>query len=308
MLSNVLILSFLLSTSYSYAYTIPSKQIRSIFCDMDGTLLRSTHTLSSRSIGVIKKIIESGILFFPATGRTKISMVRAVGATFTDIFGGVDRIAGVYQQGLMVYNFDGKLIYERFLDSDVISAVELFCETSRENPGLVGYNDCNIYSRKLSVHTECLSDYKDTAPDIISSGLRSLAGSGICVHKLILMHEPEVLIQLRPALQSLLHGKATLTQAVPNMLEVLPFGASKGAGVGKLLEHYGILSEEALAFGDGENDVEMFQLVGTSAAVANANPKLKEVADFVIPSNNEDGVAATLERLISELSLHQLSQ
>lgn len=297
---NVLVLtSFFCISSYSNAYKISDNNIRSIFCDMDGTLLRSTHSCSPRSIQVIKHVIEKGILFFPATGRTKISMVRAVGTSFTDIFGGFEKIAGVYQQGLMVYNFDGDLIYERFLDSEVIASVESFCDTSVDNPGLVGYNDCNIYSKSLSVHTECLSDYKDTPPELISSGLQSLSKSGIGIHKLILMQDPAVLTQLRPALMALLDGKASVTQAVPNMLEVLPFGASKGAGVSKLLEHYGIHPDQALAFGDGENDIEMFQLVGTSAAVANANPKLKDVADFIVPSNNEDGVAVTLERLLS---------
>eukprot|EP01034_Spumella_vulgaris_P038641 gene38641-47725_t len=72
------------------------------------------------------------------------------------------------------------------------------------------------------------------------------------------------------------------------MMEILPFGASKGEGVQKLLEHYSFDRNRTIAFGDGENDMEMLQLVGLGVAVDNARDKLKRVAQALTLSNNDD--------------------
>jgi hydroxymethylpyrimidine pyrophosphatase-like HAD family hydrolase len=87
------------------------------------------------------------------------------------------------------------------------------------------------------------------------------------------------------------------------MLEILPYGASKGEGVKKLLEHYSLDRNHTIAFGDGENDVEMLQLVGLGVAVDNAREKLKRVATALTLSNNDDGVAHVLDMIVSNMKL-----
>ena len=68
-------------------------------------------------------------------------------------------------------------------------------------------------------------------------------------------------------------------------------------GVEELLVHLGVDKDEVIAFGDAENDIEMLQLVGTGYSVANALPRVKEVADAATLSNDEDGVAEILKRV-----------
>lgn len=65
----------------------------------------------------------------------------------------------------------------------------------------------------------------------------------------------------------------------------------------KLLEYYGISPKNTIAFGDGENDIEMLKLVGIGAAVSNAKQTLKNIAKIIIGSNDEEGVATTIEVL-----------
>jgi hydroxymethylpyrimidine pyrophosphatase-like HAD family hydrolase len=81
------------------------------------------------------------------------------------------------------------------------------------------------------------------------------------------------------------------------MLEILPFGSSKGEGVQRFFDHYNIAVENTMAFGDGENDIEMLQLVRMGIAVENARPKLKNVANALTLSNNHDGVAHVLDMI-----------
>ena len=116
--------------------------------------------------------------------------------------------------------------------------------------------------------------------------------------KMILMAEDSWLQQIRPALEKELKGIASLTQAVTGMLEVLPFGSSKGDGVSKLLEHLGISVDHTAAFGDGENDVEMFEVVKYGIAVANAKPELQAAARYITESNADNGVANAIQKII----------
>ena len=68
------------------------------------------------------------------------------------------------------------------------------------------------------------------------------------------------LADIRPLLESELASSATLTTAIPGMLEILPHGSSKGKGVAWVMEYLGLSTKNLMAIGDGENDVEMLQL------------------------------------------------
>jgi Cof subfamily protein (haloacid dehalogenase superfamily) len=103
---------------------------------------------------------------------------------------------------------------------------------------------------------------------------------------------------LRQQLAELIGERAALTQALTNSVEILPLGASKGAGVARLLADLGIDPQRVMAIGDAENDVEMLQLVGTGVAMGNAVARLKAVADHVVAGNDEDGVAEAIGRFV----------
>ncbi len=136
-------------------------------------------------------------------------------------------------------------------------------------------------------------------PIVAPNGLDKLKEDNIKIQKLIILDEEKRLIELRPELTSFLGSSASITKAVPGMLEILPPGSSKGDGVQRLLAHFGIAPEETIAFGDGENDIEMLEHVGVGVAVANAKDSLKRVALYITLSNEECGVAAVLEQLPS---------
>ena len=83
--------------------------------------------------------------------------------------------------------------------------------------------------------------------------------------------------------------------------QVLPPGASKGAGVAQLLKLVDVSPEYVMALGDGENDIEMMQTVGWPVAMANAVPQVKAVSKAETLSNDEDGVAAALQRYVLDI-------
>lgn len=84
---------------------------------------------------------------------------------------------------------------------------------------------------------------------------------------------------------------ARITAWWDRALDIVPASVSKGTAVEKVLDYFGLQKEQSIAFGDGENDVELLKAAGHGIAMANANPVLKEAADEICRSVKEDGVA-----------------
>lgn len=284
-------------TALTFVDDLTVGPIKCVLSDMDGTLLLPDHGLSPQSISAIQRLQKAGILFFPATGRTRKSMADAAGKDLIALLGGdLHRIPGVYSQGLVVYGPTGELIYEETLADSVIELIEDYCD--KQTLSVIAYAGDRILTYKQTYHTRKIVDYMEPVPDELGLRLSKLRSKGIIPNKLILLDDDEVLRKHRPSLEALLKGKASLTRAVPGMLEVLPYGASKGNGVKKLLEHCQINPEECIAFGDGENDIEMLQLVKYGIAMENARDELKEASDAVTWSNSQHGVAYALTKLL----------
>jgi Cof subfamily protein (haloacid dehalogenase superfamily) len=270
--------------------------IKCILSDVDGTLLTSEtnkHHVSKRTFTAIASIIDSGYPFYPCTGRSRCSMASAA-PEMANLFGGdIKNIPGVYQQGLQVYGPNGNLIYEKFLGFEEIADVVQFCDL--HNVAVIAYAGDRIYCRQRCRQTDKIGQYSEPPPDVYANGLENLGEIGVNVNKLILLDDEVELIRIRPLLFDYMQQSVSLTKAVPGMLEVLPYGSSKGEGVAVLLEHLGMSPKNVMAFGDGENDVEMFSLVELGIAVNNAKNVLKDVAKAVTSSNDDDGVAEVLE-------------
>jgi hydroxymethylpyrimidine pyrophosphatase-like HAD family hydrolase len=93
-------------------------------------------------------------------------------------------------------------------------------------------------------------------------------------------------------------GRLWVTKSLPKFLEFATVGVSKASGLEFLAERLGFARERTIAFGDGENDVELVEWAGYGIAVENAHERVKEVADWICPPAAEEGVAAVLEALL----------
>ena len=100
---------------------------------------------------------------------------------------------------------------------------------------------------------------------------------------------------LEGRLKARFDGRLYISKSLPYFLEFAAAGVTKGAGLDFLAAHMGFTQEQTIAFGDGENDVELLEWAGYAVAVANAHPKVLAVADYVCPSVEEEGVAQVIE-------------
>jgi len=117
--------------------------------------------------------------------------------------------------------------------------------------------------------------------------------------KLVVINDPEVLDGLKQRLLARFDDRLYISKSLPYFLELASPDVTKAAGLDFLSEHAGFERERTVAFGDGENDIELIDWAGYGVAVANANERVKELADFVCPSVDEEGVAQVLEAFLA---------
>ena len=117
--------------------------------------------------------------------------------------------------------------------------------------------------------------------------------------KLVVIDDPEVLDELKQRLLERFDRRLYISKSLPYFLEFASPDVTKAAGLDFLAEHVGFAQERTVAFGDGENDIELVEWAAYGVAVANAHERVKEVADFICPPVDEEGVAQVLEAFLA---------
>lgn len=263
---------------------------------MDGTLLNSKSQISTSTAKALREASARGVKIVIATGKARPAVI--------DIFKKVDLAGkdgivsefspGVFLQGLLVYGRQGREIYRSSLDPDVCREACLYSLESKVP--LIAFCE----GRCLTLFHDPLVDslhtiYHEPKAEIIPSVEDLLASADI--QKMIFLDTAQsVSDTLRPYWSDATKGRATVVQAVPDMLEIVPLGTCKGNGVKVLLDHLGVTANEIMAIGDGENDVEMLELASLGIALSNGSEKTKAVANAIGLSNDEDGAADAIYR------------
>jgi Cof subfamily protein (haloacid dehalogenase superfamily) len=116
--------------------------------------------------------------------------------------------------------------------------------------------------------------------------------------KLVVIDDPEVLDDLKQRMVARFDGRLYISKSLPYFLEFASPDVTKAAGLTFLSEHLGFSRARTVAFGDGENDIELVEWAGYGVAVENAHDRVKEVADLVCPPVTEEGVAQVLEAFL----------
>jgi Cof subfamily protein (haloacid dehalogenase superfamily) len=117
--------------------------------------------------------------------------------------------------------------------------------------------------------------------------------------KLVCVGEPSALDALEPRMKERFGEREFIAKSLPHFLEFAQEGVTKGAGLDFLSEHMGFTKEQTIAFGDGENDIELVEWPSYGIAVANAHERVKALARWVCPPAEEEGVAQVLEALLN---------
>jgi Cof subfamily protein (haloacid dehalogenase superfamily) len=200
-------------------------------------------------------------------------------------------------QGLAVHGHEGQQLSDASLPPQVVSSV--FKWASQQQVSCVAFlgDECatlKLTDELVELHTRY---YEPLAQEC--SSIEQLL-SGPSVRKLLFMTDPSVVDGLlKPYWGAALQGEAAeVLQAVPNMLEVVPAGVNKWAGLQVLLQHMQIDPQQLMAVGDGSNDLELVANAGIGVAMGNAVPSVKAAATVVVASNDDGGIVEAFERFV----------
>jgi Cof subfamily protein (haloacid dehalogenase superfamily) len=256
-----------------------------IAIDLDDTLLRNDLTISDRTKRAIEAAMAKGTLVTFATGR----MYRSALPYALDL--GLDLPLITYQGALVKYA-DGRMVYHRPIELPIAQEV---IEMGKQCGIHVNvYLDDELYMEK---ETQWGKDYA-TRVRVPINILDLPAGLKQDPTKILFLSEPEVLDGISQKLAEMFSEAINLTKSQATFLEISHPKATKGNALKELAASLKINREEVIAIGDNLNDLDMIRYAGCGVAIGNAVQALKEAADLVTNSNDDDGVAEVIEKLV----------
>ena len=258
-----------------------------IACDLDRTLIGEDALLSQRTIDAIARVRAAGIPFVVVTGR----MFRSVRPYLEQA--AIEDPVVCYQGAVVADPRSGEFLLHVPIPLDL--AREALEEFEREGAHVNCYVGDELYVAEVNEYARRYADFQHIPVTPVGRLADWLDEPPT---KLVAVAEPARIAELQERFRAGFDGRLFVSTSLPIFLELASPDVSKGSGLGFVAERLGFDAARTIAFGDGENDVELLEWAGYGIAVADAHPRLQALADWTCPGPSEAGVAAVLEALV----------
>jgi Cof subfamily protein (haloacid dehalogenase superfamily) len=254
-----------------------------IASDLDGTLLNNAHMVDAYTADTLQQLEKSGVQFVIATGRHYLDVMG-----IRDVLG--IRAHLITSNGARIHSPENQLIHAENIQASVVQALS--------QAEFAAGTLLNFYlddAWLIDQHSQYLLDmHQDSGFSYQISDLAQHHGEGVA--KVLYIGDHEHLLSVEQKLRERFGNTLYITFSMPDCLEVMAAGVSKGHALQVVLERLGLSTEQCIAFGDGQNDLELLQTAGHPRLMSNANPRLVAALPGVlkIGSNEESGVAKHL--------------
>ncbi len=263
-----------------------------IAIDMDGTLLNDQHEVSGKVKETIAEAKKSGVKIVLCSGRPFVGMLPYIEELNLNDEG--DYLIA-YNGAVTKDTHTGEVVSEISLQYEDL--VELY-ELSVELDTPMHFFDIDqLYTpnKKISKFT-ILESYLNDMP-LTFCPVEEFPKNRT-IPNISYIDYPEKLSRTIDNIPASITEKYAFTVSAPHFSEFTHREATKGNAVKKLAEHLGIKQEEVMTIGDNGNDMSMIEYAGCGVAMGNAIPELKEAADYITLSNNENGVAHAIQKFV----------
>lgn len=262
-----------------------------IALDMDGTLLTSDKSISTRTKQAIQKARELGVKVVLASGRPHDGMKEKIAELGIS---GADEFV-VYFNGSMVKNLGTEeVIHQAIIDGKQAKQVAKLAKEL----GLY----CHAFSTEHGLITPELNEFTDIESSINKIPTTEMNFDELSddhpIIKAMIVGEESKLTQAAQQIPEYYRNAFTVVQSAPIFLEFLNPNSNKGVGVSAIAKSLGIEAHEVICMGDAENDHHMIEYAGLGVAMANAMEQTKAIADHITSSNDDDGVAIVIEDFV----------
>ena len=247
--------------------------IKAIITDLDRTLLHTDKSVSEHTIAVLQKCHDHGILIMAASARPLRDILPYNDLIGFDAITATNGAVVSLPQNLLEIGIpceSGEKILSAILQyPDVFPSIE----TSK-----------GLYSnRDIPVWEPVIWDKFPTVPE------------NIVLYKILASSQQKPLYE---GIKTVLTDDVYHTIANNDLIQIMSNEATKWNGIKQLLSHFGVSPSEAVYFGDDNDDIESIKNCGLGVAVSNAIPSVLDAADHITESNDQDGVAKCLEKII----------
>jgi Cof subfamily protein (haloacid dehalogenase superfamily) len=256
-----------------------SKDIKAVFFDIDGTLVSfKTHKVAQSTIDAVRKLRGKGVKVFIATGRPR---------PFIDNLGELEYDGIISANGASCRMEDGTVVHSVPVDKSDLKRLMDYC---KDNPIPIAFaTDEGAFFNMLS-------------PDVMDvfSLLHIPLPQIYPIERCLDVDVVQVIAFFNPSdeaymMNDVLKG-CDAYRWHPAFADVIAKGNSKSTGIDAVLNYYGMNLSNALAFGDGGNDIPMLRHVPCSVAMGNASDEVKRHARYVTASVDDDGIAEFLTK------------
>lgn len=263
-----------------------------IALDIDGTLLNSSNQITDNVKEAIKKSKEKGVKVVLCTGRP----LKGVEDFLEEL--------NLKEEGDYVTTFNGALVQDAYtgkpishLTLDYNDLCDLYNLSLKIGSRSHFYDTKTVYTFNLDVSDYTILESYLTGAHLNVTTLDKVP-KDIGMSKFMMIDHPEILDECIKKIPEEYYEKYTIVRSTPFFLEILNRNANKGAGINLLSQRLGIKQDEVICVGDAGNDKHMIEYAGLGVAMGNATNEIKEIANYVTRTNDEDGVAHVIDKFI----------
>lgn len=264
---------------------------KSIVLDLDGTLTNSRKEITPRTKAAILRAQQQGVKVILASGRPVAGIEPLAKELQLDKYEGYIL---AFNGGKIINYKTGEIIYESILPAGIIP--ELYEAAKENNVTILTYDERGVITENPEdpyvVAEARLNKIPVNKTDSFTQSVH------FPVPKCLMVGEDSHIAALEGPIQQRFGEEINVFRSEPFFLEIMPQGIDKARSLERLLQHISIDRAEIIACGDGFNDLSMIRFAGLGVAMANAQPVIKEAADYITLSNEEDGVANVIDKFI----------
>ncbi len=265
-----------------------------IVLDLDGTLTNSKKEITPATRQALIDIQKAGKKVVLASGRPEKGVIKVAKELEMDKYGSYI----LSFNGARIRQTDNhEIVYSQLVPREYWrEAYEMVLEA----PGvdIIAYDDNNSYSGIVVNEYTILADKINDVPIIEVENFPEAIDFPVnCFH---VAGDPELLGPLTDRMSERFEGRLSCFRSDPYYLNIMPLGIDKATSLLALLDHLGLTRENMIACGDGYNDISMIEVAGLGVAMANAMDVVKEAADYITLSNDEDGVLHVINQFMRD--------
>lgn len=265
--------------------------IKLVAIDLDGTLLNEQKQISAANRQALLKAKALGVKIVITTGRP-LAAIQPYLAELQLLEAGDYSIT--FNGGLVQKNDTGEILSRKALSTPELLELAQLAE-SLDLPLDILSNQL-VYQLATSKRESLYPSMHKTL-SFEAKALNALADDEV-YNKAVIAYDGPVLDQQIKQIPEVLKGKYEIAKSRENLLEFLPKGVDKAAGLDFLGSYLKIDAKEMMAIGDEANDLPMIAYAKYGVAMANAVPAVKQAAAIITDSNEADGVCAVIENYI----------